>query len=68
MFKFSRMEVNELADKVNFNRNVTEKVLRLYSILEFLNEGELFGKLVLKGGTAINLFLLDLPNLVLILI
>lgn len=63
MFKLTRIEVNKLADDANFNRNTTEKVLRLYSILSFFDESVLGRFLALKGGTAINLFLLDLPRL-----
>lgn len=63
MFNITESEVNELAKKNSFNRNMTEKVLRLYSILEFLNKEQFEGAFSLKGGTAINLFLLDLPRL-----
>lgn len=63
MFELTRLEINKLADDANFNRNTTEKVLRLYSILRYFNECELGECLALKGGTAINLFLLDLPRL-----
>lgn len=63
MFELTRSEINKLADAVNFNRNTTEKVLRLYSILKYFDECELGQCLTLKGGTAINLFLLDLPRL-----
>ena len=62
MFRYTAKEVNKIADSSNFNRNMTEKVLRLYSILDYFNNK--FGDvLVLKGGTAINLFVLDLPRL-----
>lgn len=40
-----------------------EKVLRLYSVLRYFKECEPEECLALKGGTAINLFLLDLPRL-----
>ena len=63
MFKWTRLEINELADEANFNKNVTEKVLRLLVVLKQLDEYELGQCLALKGGTAINLFLLDLPRL-----
>ena len=63
MFNLTKLEINQLADKYNFNRNMTEKVLRLYSVLDFINNNELKDLLVLKGGTAINIFLLDLPRL-----
>ncbi len=63
MFELTRMAVNKLADSANFNRNTTEKVLRLYSVLRFFSDTGLWQCLALKGGTAINLFLLDLPRL-----
>lgn len=62
MFRYTAKEVNKIADSSNFNRNMTEKVLRLYSILDYFNN-EFGDVLVLKGGTAINIFVLDLPRL-----
>ena len=63
MFDLKKIDINRIADKANFSRNITEKVLRLYSILKFIDQSEISNMLVLKGGTAINLFLLDLPRL-----
>ncbi len=63
MFKYSAKEINKIANETNFNKNTCEKVLRLYSILNFINSSEFANELALKGGTAINLFLLDLPRL-----
>ncbi len=63
MFKYSPKEVNKIANDANFNKNTCEKVLRLFGILDFINNSEIGNMLVLKGGTAINLFLLDLPRL-----
>lgn len=63
MFKYSAKEINKIANDNNFNKNTCEKVLRLYSILNFINTSEIQNDLALKGGTAINLFLLDLPRL-----
>ena len=63
MFKYSLKEINRISNDTNFNKNTCEKVLRLYSILNFVNTSEIANNLVLKGGTAINLFLLDLPRL-----
>lgn len=40
-----------------------EKILKLYDILKYIGSSEFSGELVLKGGTAINLFLLNLPRL-----
>lgn len=63
MFKYLNKDVNKIALSSNFNRNATEKVLRLYSILNYINSSVFKDELVLKGGTAINLFLLNLPRL-----
>ncbi len=57
MFKYSAKEINKIANEANFNKNTCEKVLRLYSILNFINSSEIANELALKGGTAINLFL-----------
>lgn len=64
MRTYSLRELNKLADKVKFNRDTLEKVLRLSELLKlFNNQKELKYKYVLKGGTAINLCLFDLPRL-----
>ena len=63
MFKYTAKEINKIANDNNFNKNTCEKVLRLFSILNFINNSDFRNALVLKGGTAINLFLLDLPRL-----
>ncbi len=63
MFKYSVKEINKIANETNFNKNTCEKVLRLYSILNFINSSKIANDLALKGGTAINLFLLNLPRL-----
>ena len=47
-----------------YNRMELEKVIRLSNILEFLvSNDNLKGKVVLKGGTAINLTVFDMPRL-----
>ncbi len=63
MFKYTTKEVNKIAQETNFNKNTVEKVLRLYSILNIIQNSEFKDTLALKGGTAINLFLFDLPRL-----
>ena len=63
MFKYTVKEVNKIANETNFNINMCEKVLRPFSILSFLNNNEFTNLLALKGGTAINLFMLNLPRL-----
>lgn len=52
------------ARELSFNRDAYEKMSRLAGILRFLNaEQELSPLLALKGGTAINLAVFDLPRL-----
>ena len=61
---YSKQYLAELSAKTNFIKDNLEKVLRLAEILKFLNTDNLFkGKLVLKGGTAINLTAIELPRL-----
>lgn len=61
---YSLQELYQLSKKFNFNRDTLEKVLRLSSMLEIFNTNtELKNKYVLKGGTAINICLFDLPRL-----
>lgn len=56
MFSYTKNEIVILAEKLNVQKQTLERVLRLIDILEFINKDEyLKGKLVLKGGTAINL-------------
>ena len=49
MFKYSAKEINKIANDTNFNKNTCEKVLRLFSILNFINQSEIKDSLVLKG-------------------
>jgi len=61
---YNLREMNALATQHNFNRDTLEKVVRLIDILSLFNtHKELKQKYVLKGGTAINLCLFDLPRL-----
>jgi predicted nucleotidyltransferase component of viral defense system len=56
--------VSRIATAKRFQAENVEKVLRLKQLLvEFGRHGSLIGKLVLKGGTALNLFYLNLPRL-----
>jgi predicted nucleotidyltransferase component of viral defense system len=56
--------VIRLASAHHFQADIVEKVLRLKQCLvEFDRHPALKGKLVLKGGTALNLFYLDLARL-----
>lgn len=56
--------IGQKAEELNFNRDTLEKVFRLTEILNFLNTDTLTKDcLALKGGTAINLTIFDLPRL-----
>jgi predicted nucleotidyltransferase component of viral defense system len=62
--KFDKEYIMNIARETNFIKDNIEKVLRLCSILNFIfSDTYLKDKLVLKGGTAINLFYANLPRL-----
>lgn len=62
--KFSFSEINTVGKEAGFNEVVIEKVLHLLNLLNMLNSHPyLKGKLALKGGTALNLFVFDVPRL-----
>jgi predicted nucleotidyltransferase component of viral defense system len=62
--KFASAQISELAATSRFPAENLEKVLRLRELLvEFHKHTLLNGKLVLKGGTALNLFYLNLARL-----
>ena len=64
MPQFNRRELDVRAREYGFNRDTFEKVLRLRTILDFLNTQEYMREhLLLKGGTAINLTVFNLPRL-----
>ena len=64
MFKYDKSYISKRASEFGFARDTLEKVYRLADILEFLNtEPKLKGNLALKGGTAINLTIFNLPRL-----
>lgn len=64
MFEYTKSELAEKANELNFVRDTLEKVLRLSEILNYLNTNPLTKEsLVLKGGTAINLTVFNLPRL-----
>ena len=63
MPQYNRRELDARAREFGFNRDTFEKVLRLKTILEFLNTEEYMREhLLLKGGTAINLTVFNLPR------
>ena len=56
MRAYNKIELEKVARETGFIRDNLEKVIRLSNILEFLvSNDDLKGKVVLKGGTAINL-------------
>jgi len=62
--KFDAAQITKLARDTGFPANNLEKVLRLRELLIELHKHPfLQGKLVLKGGTALNLFYLNLARL-----
>ena len=64
MMQFDRMTLGRMAKEMGFVRDTLEKVCRLADVLKFMEEDELLANSVaLKGGTAINLTIFDLPRL-----
>ena len=61
---YNKIEIGRVAQEHGFVRDTFEKVLRLKEILKYFNEEEcLRAHLLLKGGTAINLTVFNLPRL-----
>ncbi|MBP6285259.1 MAG: nucleotidyl transferase AbiEii/AbiGii toxin family protein [Paludibacteraceae bacterium] len=64
MYKYNKNDLDLLAVNTDFLRDNLEKVLRLSDILQYINANSLlFSHLALKGGTAINLVVFNLPRL-----
>ncbi|WP_443655164.1 nucleotidyl transferase AbiEii/AbiGii toxin family protein [Eshraghiella crossota] len=64
MPQYNKADIGRAATQYGFIRDTFEKVLRLKEILEYFNTQEYLVKhLILKGGTAINLTVFDLPRL-----
>ena len=62
--RISNERLVELADQTGFRFDMLEKAIQLLGLLEALqNHPTLKGKLALKGGTALNVFYLDIPRL-----
>lgn len=60
----SRTEILAIAADTGFDSAMLEKVVRLIGLLNLLNTHPyLKGRLVLKGGTALNLFFVNMPRL-----
>ena len=64
MTRFDRIALGRQAKEMGFVRDTFVKVCRLAEVLTFLESDALLsGTLALKGGTAINLTIFDLPRL-----
>ena len=64
MLKYSKAELDRQAKELGFVRDTFEKVCRLADVLTFMERDPLLaGSLALKGGTAINLTIFNLPRL-----
>ena len=64
MTDFAREHIYKVAGEFGFQRDTTEKVIRLYYVLKGISETPLLrNSLALKGGTAINLALFPLFRL-----
>ncbi len=64
MNSYSRQTLDTIAKEQGFIRDNMEKVMRLVDILRYFHENKLLSQtLVLKGGTAINLTVFELPRL-----
>jgi len=64
MIEYNRSELGKSAREYGFVRDTFEKVLRLKEILAFINTNAyLNSHLALKGGTAINLTIFNMPRL-----
>lgn len=62
--KFSKEEIAAVVESTGFDRTMVEKVFHLLVLLRsFNNHPFLRNRLVLKGGTALNLFIFDMPRL-----
>ena len=64
MMQFDRILLGKQAKELGFVRDTFEKVCRLADVLTFMESDPLLAEsLALKGGTAINLTILNLPRL-----
>lgn len=64
MIHLDKMILGKMAKEMGFVRDTLEKVCRLADVLKYLETDELLShSLALKGGTAINLTIFDLPRL-----
>lgn len=62
--QLDRLTLGRMAKKLGFVRDTFEKVCRLADVLKFMESDEFLSETIaLKGGTAINLTIFDLPRL-----
>ena len=62
--RLTKSELLKLAKSLGYRPEILEKVIVLINLLnKFFEDDFLKNKFALKGGTALNLFLLDLPRL-----
>lgn len=58
MLMYNKSEIANIANEYGFQRDTFEKVLRLKTVLEFIQEDTLLrDHLVLKGGTCFGFFI-----------
>lgn len=64
MMQLDRLTLGRRAKELGFVRDTLEKVYRLANVLRFMESDKLLSEAIaLKGGTAINLTIFDLPRL-----
>lgn len=63
MIDLTSDNIRAIAKTTGFIKDNVEKVMRLIDILEEIFSTKWKDKLVLKGGTAINMFYMDMPRL-----
>ncbi len=64
MFQLTRDELDSFVKQTRFLKNSLEKLFRLLDILSVLKSNPVTkDAFVLKGGTALNLFMLDFPRI-----
>ena len=64
MFDYDKRKLGKQARELGFIRDTLEKVFRLSEILKYINSDPLLREsLALKGGTAINMTIFNLPRL-----
>lgn len=61
---YTKQEIEAISAHTNFIKGNIEKVIRLIDVLSYINETfSSAGRFALKGGTAINLCVLNIPRL-----